>query len=154
MQEHASPGSTAKIAGHPIHPMIIPFPIASFVGAFVTDLVYSVQGADIWALASMWLLGAGLATALLAAIAGFVDFATQRGIREHRAAWIHMIGNLSIVALQALNFLIRTGDPQAAVAPWGLVLSFIAFVGLHITGWMGWSLVYRHGVAVRDSATR
>lgn len=154
MQNHSSPDSTAKIAGHPIHPMIIPFPIASFVGAFITDLVYWAQGGDIWALASMWLLGAGLATALLAAIAGLVDFTTQKAIREHRAAWIHMIGNISIVALQIVNFLIRMGDPPAAVTPWGLSLSFVAFVGLHVTGWMGWSLVYRHGVAVRDTATR
>jgi uncharacterized membrane protein len=60
-----NPQSTAKIPGHPIHPMLIPFPIAFFVGAFLTDLAFWRAGRDFWAEASVWLIGAGLLMAAL-----------------------------------------------------------------------------------------
>lgn len=154
MDTRNTPQSTAKIAGHPIHPMIIPFPIVTFVGAFVTDLVYWWQGDPIWATVSLWLLGVGLITGAAAAVAGFTDFFSERGIRAIRAAWIHMVGNVSILGVQVVNFLIRYGDPDAGVIPWGLTLSFLAFLAIHVTGWMGWSMVYRHGVAVGPGPSR
>lgn len=92
-----NPRSTAKIAGHPLHPMIIPFPIVFFVSAFAVDLVYLSQGDPVWALAAMWLLGAGLVTAALAALAGLTDFFGDRQIRALRPAWMHMIGNVVAV---------------------------------------------------------
>ena len=55
-----NPRSTAQIADHPIHPMLIPFPIAFFVGTFVCDLVYWQTNSAAWAQATPWLLGAGL----------------------------------------------------------------------------------------------
>ena len=55
-----NPKSTAQIAGHPIHPMLIPFPIAFFVSTFVADLIYWQTGSAAWATATVWLLGAGL----------------------------------------------------------------------------------------------
>src|SRR5665811_2176974 len=65
-----NPKSTAQIAGHPIHPMLIPFPIAFFVGTFVCDLVYWQMSNPAWAAATLWLLGAGLVMATLAAVMG------------------------------------------------------------------------------------
>ena len=62
-----NPRSTAQIAGHPLHPMLIPFPIVSFVGALVTDVMFLTTGEGGWATASNWLLGIGLVTAALAA---------------------------------------------------------------------------------------
>ena len=73
-----NPKSTASIAGHPIHPMLIPFPIAFLVTAFVTDLVFWRVGDPIWATVSMWLLGAAIVMALLAALAGFITFLAMR----------------------------------------------------------------------------
>ena len=63
-----NPRSTAQIAGHPIHPMLIPFPIAFFVSTFVADLVYWQTSSAASANATVWLLGAGLVMAALAAI--------------------------------------------------------------------------------------
>src|SRR6185312_17071296 len=68
-----NPKSTAQIAGHPIHPMLIPFPITFFVSTFVADLVYWQTGSAAWANATVWMLGAGLVMAALAALAGLTD---------------------------------------------------------------------------------
>ena len=75
---HEGPGnhphSTAKIGGHPIHPMLIPFPIVCFIGVLVTDIVFLNNQDPGWATASRYLLGVGIVMAALAAVAGLTDF--------------------------------------------------------------------------------
>lgn len=66
--------SPASVKGHPIHPMLVPFPIVFFLAALTTDIAFAVEGSHGWAQASKWLLGAGIVGALLAALAGFADF--------------------------------------------------------------------------------
>jgi uncharacterized membrane protein len=68
-----NPHSTASIAGHPIHPMLIPFPIAFFVAAFVCDLAFWQSANTMWATGAIWLIGAGIVMAALAAVAGLTD---------------------------------------------------------------------------------
>jgi uncharacterized membrane protein len=149
---HSNPSSTAKIFGHPIHPMLIPFPIAFFVATFAADLVYLSEGDTGWASAAMWLLGAGLVMAALAAVAGLTDFLGDRRVRAIRAAWWHMIGNVIAVVLELVNFYLRyTQGAAEAVAPAGALLSGIVVLLLLFTGWKGWELVYRHRVAVSDA---
>src|SRR6266480_335611 len=77
-----NPKSTLQIAGHPIHPMLIPFPIAFFVGAFVCDLAFWGTGNSMWATGALWLIGAGLIMAALAAVAGLTDFLGDQRIRD------------------------------------------------------------------------
>ena len=89
--------ATLTIAGHPIHPMVVPIPIALFLAALVTDIVYVCDGSHGWAVASRWLLGGGLVGALLAALGGFIDFAGNSNIRALRDAWLHLFANLSLV---------------------------------------------------------
>jgi uncharacterized membrane protein len=149
---NGNPRSTAKIAGHPLHPMIIPFPIVFFVSVFAVDLVYLSQGERVWALASMWFLGAGLVMAALAAVAGLTDFLGDRQVRALRQAWMHMIGNVAAVLLEAVNLYLRWSQgAEAAVAPAGVVLSGVVVVLLLFNGWMGWELVYRHRVGIADA---
>lgn len=143
------PKSTASIAGHPIHPMLVPFPIAFLVGALLTDIAYLESGWAMWAYASSWLIGAGIATALLAALFGFIDFFSERRIRQLKAAWYHMIGNLTAVLLSMANFVVHMRDGALAVEGMGITLSAIVVMLLLLNGWMGGHLVYRHGVAVR-----
>jgi uncharacterized membrane protein len=148
-----NPHSTARIAGHPLHPMIIPFPIAFFVSALVTDLVFLNSGRAGFAEASVWLLGAGIAMALLAAVFGFIDFFGDRQVRSLRHAWWHMVGNLTAVVLEAVNLYLRTDrGAEAGVAGAGVALSGIVVLLLLFNGWMGWELVYRHHVGVSDVA--
>jgi len=149
-----NPHSTAKVAGHPLHPMIVPFPIVFLISAFVTDLVYLNGASAGWARASMWFLGAGISSALLAAVLGFTDFLGDRRVRSLRAAWLHMAGNLIAVILAATNFYLRaTGGAEAPIAPTGVVLSGVVVALLAFNGWMGWELVYRHHVGVADETT-
>jgi uncharacterized membrane protein len=140
--------STARIANHPIHPMLVPIPIACFIGALITDIVYSVTAEMMWADFSVWLLLVGLIGGALAAIAGLTDFIGNRRIRQQMPAWPHLLGNLLVLVLSFFNVLVHMRDAWTSVVPTGLILSVIVVLILPITGWLGWAMVYRHGVGV------
>ncbi|WP_367276950.1 DUF2231 domain-containing protein [Bradyrhizobium sp.] len=145
---------TAQIARHPIHPMLVPVPIACFIGALLTDITYYFSAEMMWADFSVWLLLVGFIVGVLAAIAGLVDFLSNRLIRAQTPAWPHLIGNLTVLVLAFFNTLIHTRDAWTSVVPTGLVLSVLTVLILPITGWLGWSLVYRHGVGVAKIGVR
>jgi uncharacterized membrane protein len=148
-----NPRSTASIAGHPIHPMLIPFPVAFLVSALVTDLVFWSTADAVWATVSMWLLGAGVVTALAAALFGFTDFFSEARIRNLSDAWQHMIGNLVAVVMALINWWIRYRTGAATgVFPYGIWLSLATVLLLLFNGWKGWEMVYRHRVGVSDQA--
>jgi uncharacterized membrane protein len=150
----SNPKSTASLAGHPIHPMLIPFPVVFLVTALVADLVFWRTGYEIWATAAAWFLGAGVVTALVAALFGFTDFFGDARIRSLGTAWQHMIGNLIAVVLALLNWYLRYRSGAAAgVFPYGIWLSLITVLLLLFNGWKGWELVYRHHVGVADRRT-
>ena len=142
--------TTARIGGHPIHPMLVPFPIVCFVGALCTDIAYARSENLQWANFSAWLLAAGMVMGVLAAIAGLIDFLTHRGIRDQRPAWPHAIGNAIVLLLALFNNFIHSRDGWTSVVPAGLILSAATVAVMLVTGWLGWSLVYRHGVGVRS----
>jgi uncharacterized membrane protein len=148
----SNPKSTASIFGHPLHPMIIPFPVAFLVTAFVTDLAFWTTGTAGWATASMWLIGAGIVMALVAAVFGFTDFFGDSQVGGLSDAWQHMIGNLIVVVLAAINWYLRyrTGG-AGGVFPAGIWLSLVTVLLLLFNGWKGWEMVYRHHVGVSDS---
>jgi uncharacterized membrane protein len=146
----ANPQSTASIAGHPIHPMLIPFPIAFFIATFVCDLVFWQTSNAAWATAGIWLLGAGIVMAGLAAIAGLIDVLGEPRIRALNDVWWHAGGNVVVVLLEVYNWYIRYTAGIAAVVPEGLVLSLIVVCILLFTGWKGWEMVYRSRVGVAD----
>jgi uncharacterized membrane protein len=145
-----NPRSTASLAGHPLHPMLVPIPIACFVGTFFTDLAYWKTANMQWANMSAWLLTAGLVVAVLAVIAGLIDFLGERRIRSLRAVWIHAIGNAVALVLSILNAFVHSRDAYTSVVPTGLILSGLVVLILLVTGWNGWSMVYRHGVGMRS----
>lgn len=148
----SNPRSTAQIAGHPFHPMLVPFPIVCFVGTLVTDIAYWRTANMTWAVMSVWLLTAGLIIALFAVIAGFIDFLGDRRIRDLRAVWIHAIGNAIALILSIINVFVHSRDGYTSVVPTGLILSVLVVLILLVTGWQGWSMVYRHRVGVREQA--
>jgi uncharacterized membrane protein len=132
--------------------MLIPFPVAFFVATFVCDVVYLTNGEEGWARAAMYLLGAGLVMGLLAALAGFADFFGDRRVNSLKDAWLHMIGNLVVVLLQAVNFYLRytAESPGDAIAPSGVIISGAVVALMLFTGWKGWELVYKHRVGVSE----
>ncbi|WP_168247566.1 MULTISPECIES: DUF2231 domain-containing protein [unclassified Mesorhizobium] len=145
-----NPHSTASIAGHPVHAMLIPFPIAFFVATFVCDLIFWRTGNPGWVTASLWLLGAGLIMAALAALAGLTDIVGDAQIRDLRDVWLHAGGNAVVVLIELYNWYSRYAHAEAAVVPVGAVLSLIVVLILLFTGWKGWGMVYRHHVGVAD----
>ncbi len=140
--------STAKISGHPIHPMLVPIPIVCFVGALVTDVIYWVTAEMMWANFSAWLLVVGVIFGVIAAIAGLADFLGNRLIRAQTPAWPHLLGNAAVLVLAFFNALIHTRDAWTSVVPTGLILSAVTVLILPVTGWLGWTMVYRHGAGV------
>ncbi|HET7849827.1 MAG TPA: DUF2231 domain-containing protein [Pseudolabrys sp.] len=147
-----NPKSTAQIAGHPIHPMLIPFPIAFFVSTFVCDIAFWITGATIWATATLWLLGAGLIIAALAAVMGLIDVFGDAQIRNLTDAWLHAGGNIVAVLIEIYNWYSRYAYGNSAIIPGGLIMSLIVVLILLFTGWKGWEMVYRHRVGVADGS--
>jgi uncharacterized membrane protein len=142
------PHSTAKIADHPIHPMLVPFPIVCFIMTFVLDILYT-RGATGVAGASNWLLGVGLVMAALAAAAGLTDYLGDDRIRRLGDALKHMLANVTAVVLEVVNFALRVKDPDF-IGSTGVYISLIVVLILVYSGWKGGNLVYRHGVGVHD----
>jgi uncharacterized membrane protein len=132
--------------------MLVPIPIACFLGTFLSDIVYWRTAAMQWANISAWLLVIGLIVALFAVIAGLIDFINEPRIRRLGAAWIHVLGNVVALFLSIINAMIHTRDAYTSVVPSGLILSAIVTLILTVTAWQGGTMVYRHGVAVRDRA--
>lgn len=146
-----NPKSTAQVGGHPIHPMLIPFPIVCFVGTFVADIIYVANGDTGWATASNWLLGFGLATAALAAIAGLTDYMGDDRVRRLHDALKHMIANVTAVVLEIVNLVLRL-DNRDFISGAGIILSGVVVLLLLYSGWKGGELVYRHHVGVQDTS--
>lgn len=143
---HADIPSAAQVAGHPIHPMLVPFPIAFLVGALATDLTYLNTEDPFWALASIWLLRAGLVMGVLAAIFGLMDFYSRRRIRDHNIAWYHFIGNATVLILAWVNLSMRDQAPIDGLVPAGVILSAVVAGILLITAWLGGEMAYRHHI--------
>jgi uncharacterized membrane protein len=148
-----NPQSTAQVAGHPLHPMLIPFPVAFLVATLVSDLIFWRTGDSGWSTASLYLLGAALVMAALAALAGLTDFLGDHRIRDLSAAWHHMIGNVIAVLLSLWNWYRRYEAGDAAVLPTRLLVSLVVVLILLYTGWRGWEMVYKHRVAVSDQGS-
>jgi uncharacterized membrane protein len=145
-----NPVSTANLAGHPLHPLFITLPIGFFVATFLFDLVYWQTEQDAFATGALWLLGAGIVGAVLAAVTGLIDFFGDPRIRGLGDGWQHAIGNVILVLVQLFSFYQRYRYGTSAVVPLGLSLSLVAVLIMLFTGWKGGEMVFRHRVAVYD----
>jgi uncharacterized membrane protein len=144
------------IGGHPIHPMLIPFPIAFLVGALVTDIVVLSGGGPFWVTASTWLLLAGWVSGLATALAGLIEFLSVGKARKLLSAYIHAATAVAAMVLAIINWYLREDvDPAATVAevpPVGFALSIATVLILLVVGWFGGSLSYKHRIGVTPPA--
>lgn len=144
------PRSTAQIFGHPIHPMLVPFPIACFIGAFVTDILYAKTANLAWQYFSIWLITAGLILGGLAALMGIIDYFGDRRVRAQRAATPHGLLNIAAMLIELVNAFVHSRDSWTAVVPEGIILSGITVVIVAVSAWLGGSLTYRRAVGVAE----
>ncbi len=134
--------STAAIYKHPIHPMLVTFPIAFLTGSLATDITFWFTRDPFWARAAFWLIAAGLGGGMAAALAGMADFFTVPRIRKLIRGWGHFLAAIVVVSFASVNFMLRWADPVAAILPWGLLMSFITSCMLIIAGYLGGKLVF------------
>lgn len=144
--------SRMSLFGHPIHPMMIHFPMAALLGLLATDLALIYTGDGFWARASLWLAGVGAFGGWFAGFVGLVDLVTVAGIRRLITAWSHAIVAVMLLSLATFNWLLRFGDPVAWVWPWGLFISVLSALLIALAGVLGGQLVYEHGVGVDSEA--
>ena len=140
--------SVMAIQHHPIHPMLVVFPIAFLGTMILTDLAFLVLGDPFWALLSFWLNLGGLVMGVVAGLVGLGDFLILREVRHQVSAWSHFISAVMLLALAAAGLWLRWPDPVAAVWPWALLLSAVTAGVVLVTGWLGGTLSFRHGVGV------
>lgn len=144
--------SRAKLLGHPIHQMLIVFPLGLLGMAVIFDIIRLLGGATGLATASYHMIAAGVITGLLAAIFGFVDWlAIPSGTRAKHIGRLHAIGNVIVVVLFAISWWLRRPDP-AAPSTLAFVLGLVGLLLALVTGWLGGELVDRLGVGVSDGA--
>jgi len=125
--------------------MLVPFPIVCFIGALVTDIVYSRSTLIMWSTFSSWLLTIGLIFGAFAAIAGLIDFFNEPRLRRSTTAIAHMLINITVWIIELFNAFVHARDGWTSVVPTGLTLSVIAVLLLAVSGWLGGALVYRLG---------
>jgi uncharacterized membrane protein len=140
--------SVVAIAKHPIHPMLVTFPIAFLSVVVVADGLYLWLRVPFWAELAFWLNVGGLGFGVLAGIVGTMDMMSIRVVRRHVSAWNHFIVAVMVLAMAALGVWLRLPDPVAAVWPWGLLSSAVMALLVAIAGWLGGTLSFRHGVGV------
>jgi len=138
--------STASIAGHPLHPMLVDFPIGLFVFSLACDVIYRAGYSTAWQSAAYFAIGGGIIGALVAAVPGFIDLVTMPDKKAQNLGVWHMCTNLVMVVLFAVNMYLRAAT-GAGPGPL-LVLSIVGVVLLIVAGGLGGSMVYVHGAAV------
>jgi len=144
--------SKARLLGHPIHTMLIVFPLGLLATAVAFDIIGLLGGDAEWFRISFWIIAAGIIGGLLAAVFGLADWlAIPSGTRAQRIGLWHGGGNVVVVLLFIASWFLRRSAPGNP--PTGaFVLSFVAVALALVTGWLGGELVVRLGVGVDKDA--
>ncbi len=144
--------SRAKLFGHAIHPILIPFPLGLLITSVVFDVVYLLTSNGKWSEIAFWMIAAGVVGGLAAAVFGVIDFSrVPDGTRAHSIGVWHAVLSGSMVVLFAVSWLLRMGEPtEPGAVP--IVLSVLGVVLAGLTGWFGGELVERLGVGVYEGA--
>ena len=142
----------AKLLGHPIHQMLIVFPLGLLATSLFFDIAYLITNRGELARVAYWMIFAGVIGALLAAVFGLIDWlGIPAGTRAKRLGAYHGIGNVIVVAIFAVSWWVRRGDPSTP-ATMAIVLSAIAVAIALVTGWLGGELVDQLGIGVNEGA--
>ncbi|HEV8253587.1 MAG TPA: DUF2231 domain-containing protein [Vicinamibacteria bacterium] len=137
----------AAVHGHPIHPMLVAFPIGLWTFSLACDVVYLAYGRGAyWSAAARYSLAAGIVGALLAAVPGLIDLLSLADARVKKIAIYHMSINLVAVVVFGADLWLRMMRGPEADPP--VLVSVVGIALILVSGWLGGELVYVHGVAV------
>jgi uncharacterized membrane protein len=144
--------SKARLLGHPIHTMLIVFPLGLLATAVAFDIVGLAGGDAEWFRISFWMIAAGIIGGLLAAVFGLADWlAIPSGTRAQRIGLWHGGGNVIVVLLFVVSWFLRRPVPETPPTV-AFVCSFVAVALALVAGWLGGELVFRLGVGVDKDA--
>lgn len=145
--------SRLKALGHPVHPMLVMFPVALFVTATLLDLIDTLGGPNVLGDVAYWNVTIGLIGGVLAAVAGSFDLlAIPTGTRAKRVGLTHALTNLAVVLLFAAVWAVRMNAYSRQAGGALLAVEIVAVAGLGVSAWLGGELVDRLGVGVDRDA--
>ncbi len=145
--------SSAKAAGHPIHQQLVVFPLGLLATAVVFDIIGLITDVEGFGVASYYMIAAGVLAGLLAAVFGAIDYlAVPAGTRARRIGALHGGGNVVVVVLFAVSWLLRTDEPAHTPGTVAFVLALLGALLATATGWLGGELVDRLGIGVAPDA--
>ena len=145
--------SSAKALGHPIHQQLVVFPLGLLATAVVFDVLRLITDNGGFATASYYMIAAGIVFGLLAAVFGAIDYvAVPTGTRARRIGAMHGLGNVVVVVLFAVSWLLRSGEPGHVPTTLAFLIALLGGLLATATGWLGGELVDRLGVGVEPDA--
>ncbi|MFG1838781.1 DUF2231 domain-containing protein [Micromonospora sp. NPDC049175] len=145
--------SRLKVLGHPVHPMLVMFPVALLATAVLFDVVDTVGGPDLLGEVAYWNITVGLIGGLLAAAAGAFDLlAIPTGTRAKRVGLLHAAANVAVILLFAAVWAVRLNADSRAAGGALVAIEVVAVGILGISAWLGGELVDRLGVGVDADA--
>jgi uncharacterized membrane protein len=145
--------SKAKFLGHPIHPMLIVFPMGLLGASVLFDILYLVTDNQLFAVTAFYNIAGGIIGGVIAAVFGFIDYwEIPKHTRAKRIGTFHGFGNLAVILLFSFSWLFRMNAPEYIPPFLALASSFLGFAIAGVTGWLGGELVDRLGVGVDPGA--
>ena len=140
-------GSKVALVGHPLHVMMVHFPVAFVIATFGIDVIYWWSGDEFWVRVGVWSSGFAFWSALAASVVGTAELLLVRGIRLLEASWSHAVAAMTLLAITGATWGEHLFKPEL-ILPHGLVLSALGSVMVGFAGWHGGKLVFDHGVGV------
>jgi uncharacterized membrane protein len=142
-----------KFLGHPVHPMLVVFPLGLLATAVIFDVLFTITGNTAFPVVSYWMITAGIMGGLAAAIFGFMDWVGMSpDTRAKNIGVWHGLGNLLIVVLFTISWFLRTNAPNYVPNTIAFILSLLAAGLALVTAWLGGELVYRLNSGVDPGA--
>jgi uncharacterized membrane protein len=141
--------SKASIGGHPIHPMLIPFPLALWATSFVVDVLFYFLRHPTLLVISKFMIAAGCIGAIAAAIPGIIDWLSIKNGDAKKVANWHARLNITALVVFAISLFLRLGSYSQIVGrklTIPFLLSFVGVILISISGWLGGELAFRYGI--------
>ena len=144
--------SRAKLLGHPIHQMLIVFPLGLLATAVIFDVIFLIWGKPTFATVAYWMIVAGIISGFIAAPFGTIDWlAIPSGTRAKSVGLWHGLGNVLVLLLFIGSWWLRRDAPERPET----LASILSLAGAGVslaTAWLGGELVDRLGVGVDTGA--